>query len=124
MDFTRSINATRPGFLRFPMSWILGAHWLGLIVLPYFLVAAWADAAADPDAWRTHRCWGQPHVVWLGLCNAGLLIFAVAELRSAAMRAVSRWKWAGYAALGLGLVTAQLALWRWVEVVGFLTPTA
>ena len=120
MDFTRSIQGAAIAPRGLPWSWILGAHWLGLIVLPYFLVASLADAAADPEAWLQHRCWGQPHVVWLSLCNAGLGILALADWNLARRRATARWRHVGYGLIAASLVAAQVALWRWVEVLRWL----
>jgi hypothetical protein len=116
MDLTRGVKAQRGLGLR--VSWLVAAHWIALVVVPYLLFAAWAGALDDPEAWLTHRCWGRPHVVWLGLGNAGLLAWLGLEV---ALRRDASVAWRAGAAVFLGvLAVAQIALWRWEDALRLL----
>lgn len=120
MDMTRGIKRLgRGGGLR--ITWLIAAHWVALVVLPYLLFAAWAGALDDPDEWLTHRCWGKPHVFWLSLCNAGLAVLLVGEILQSTRHGATRFYLTG-AGLFLGLlVAAQIALWKWVATLELLT---
>ena len=120
MEFTRGIAGHKGGGLR--VTWLLAAHWVALIVVPYLLFAAWAGALDDPDEWRTHRCWGQPHVVWLGLGNAGMLLWLGLRTALDARGGASRAYLAGAGFFGALLLVAQVALWRWVDTLRLLLP--
>ncbi len=120
MDFTRNLPPAGPGLWLLPLSWIAGIVWVALICLPYLFLAGFAGGPEDPAAWLERKCWGFPHVVWLGLANGGLLLFALGDLAVNARGGMGLFRWVGYVLVAVLLVASQIALARWVDVAAFL----